>query len=122
MYAHYGSVGAIPTESTDSLIQNHIFCSGADYTVTTFNLMFGSTSEREAVLVDIMEDMLVEGEEDVMLSLTAATVGGQSSSGAQLGAQQDTRITIGDNDGEMKHTLMHTFVFCWMVLCTVSQV
>jgi len=64
----------------------------------------------------------VEGEEDIMLSLTAATVGGQSSSGAQLGAQQDTRITIRDNDGEMQHTLMHTFVFCWMVLGAVSQV
>ena len=68
--------------------------------MTSLSFQFGPTIERVAVPVDIMEDMLVEGEEDVMLSLGQPTVGGESSSGAQLGAQQDTRITIEDNDGE----------------------
>ena len=81
-------------------IPHHISYSGVDYNVTSLSFQFGPTTEQVAVPVDIIEDLLVEGEEDVMLSLSEPTVGGQSSSGAQLGAQRDTRITIEDNDGE----------------------
>ena len=87
-------------------IPHHISYSGVDYNVTSLSFLFGPTTEQVAVPVDIIEDLLVEGEEDIMLSLSEPTVGGQSSSGAQLGAQQDTRITIEDNDGERKHYLM----------------
>ena len=84
-------------------IQSHISYSGVDYTVTSLSFQFGPTTERVAVPVDIIDDMLVEGEEDIILSLTSATVGGQNSSGAQLGTRRNTRITTEDNDGERKH-------------------
>lgn len=89
--------------------------------MTSSSFVFGSTSEREAVPVNVFEDMLVEGEENFMLSLTAARVGGQSSSGAQLGSQQDTQITIQDNDGKIKMLFLVSFEWYSVLLIEPFQ-
>ena len=65
------------------------------------SLQFVPTAEQLAVSLDIIEDMLVEGVEDFMFSLTSPTVGGQPHPGIRLGAQQNTQILIEDNDGEI---------------------
>ena len=75
------------------------------------SFQFGPMTERVAVPVTIVDDMLVEGEEDLMLSLSSATVGGQNSSGAQLGMQRDARITIEDDDGELVLLIVVGYLF-----------
>lgn len=67
------------------------------------NFQFGPTTEQLAVSLSIIEDMLVEGEESLMLSLTSPTVDGQLHPGVQLGTQQNTQILIEDNDGKLDH-------------------
>ena len=81
-------------------VQGIISCSGVDYSVNGLSFQFDPTTEQLAVSLDIIDDLLVEGEEDLMLSLTSPTIGGQTSSGAQIGTQNRTRITIEDNDSE----------------------
>lgn len=67
------------------------------------SFLFEPTTERLAVSLNIIEDLLVEGEEDLMLSLISPTIGGQTISGAQIGTQNPTRIIIEDNDGEKQY-------------------
>ena len=65
------------------------------------SFQFVPTAEQLAVSLDIIEDMLVEGVEDLMLSLTSPAVGGQPHAGVQLGTQHITQILIEDNDGKL---------------------
>ena len=67
------------------------------------SFQFDPTTEQLAVSLDITDDLLVEGEEDFVLSLTSPTIGGQTSSGAKIGIQYHTRITIDDNDSKMQY-------------------
>lgn len=86
------------------------------------SVQFGPTTEQLAVSLDIVEDVLVEGEEDLMFSLTSLTVGGQTHSGAQIGMQSVAQIFINENDGELC-TLALLFrmvveTFLWVLLLT----
>ena len=76
-----------------------------DFNVSGQSFQFDPTTEQLAVSLDIIDDLLVEGEEDFVLSLTSPTIGGQTSSGAQIGTQSHTRITIEDNDSEKQYTI-----------------
>jgi len=82
-------------------MQRNVSYSGVDYTVNGQSFQFVPTAEQLAVSLDIIEDMLVEGVEDLMLSLTSPAVGGQPHAGVLLGTQQITQILIEDNDGEL---------------------
>ena len=79
-----------------------------DFNVSGQSFQFDPTTEQLAVSLDIIDDLLVEGEEDLMLSLTSPTIGGQTSSGAQIGMQYHSRITIEDNDSEKQYTHYHS--------------
>ena len=69
------------------------------------SFQFDSTTRQLAVSLNITDDLLVEGEEDFVLSLTSPTIGGQTSSAAQIGTQSHTRITIEDNDSEKQYII-----------------
>ena len=87
--------------TSSNVIQGNFSCSGVDYTVNGQSFQFGPTTEKLAVSLDIIEDMLVEGEENLIFSLTVPTVDVQIHSGAQLGAQPFTQIFINENDGKL---------------------
>ena len=81
-------------------VQSIISCSGMDYNFSGQTLKFKPTTEQLAISLEIIDDLLVEGEEDFVLSLTSPTIGGQTSSGAKIGTLNHTRITIEDNDSK----------------------
>ena len=83
-------------------VQGIISCSDVDYSVNRLRFQFDPTTEQLAVSLNIIDDLLVEGEEDFMLSLISPTIGGQTSSGAEIGMQYHTRITMDDNDSKMQ--------------------
>ena len=76
---------------------------GADYVATNGTLTFGPGVTNQNIVVSIINDTLVEGDETF-------TVGLQNPVGGSLGAQTTTTVTIVDDDSALQFSLTATNV------------
>jgi bacillopeptidase F len=86
--------GSDGTVSVDYAATDGSASSGSDYLATSGTLTFGEGETGKNVVVTILDDMLVEGDETVLLTLS------QPGGGAQLGWPTQAVLTIVDDDEE----------------------
>ena len=79
---------------------------GADYTVATAQVTFGpaSSDTTEEIVVAVVDDTLVEGDETVELRITPAGSGGFGDHYRRDPARSRLRVTIADDDGSVHVT------------------
>ena len=84
-----GSGGTVTVDYTTS---NGTATQPGDYTLTAGTLSFGPGETSKTIQVPVIEDLLVEGNETLTLTLSNVT------GGATLGVQGSSTVTIEDND------------------------